>query len=111
MRAGRLDLGIVLGTWQVTTWSSGILTWGAARRGFPTRAEQAQEPTESFRSLPSAATPKVWARSSKVRMKSQLEAEFTAILHLKFPWGRTFRSGKKIASVYFMKTTWITTFY
>lgn len=33
-----------------------ILTPVAARRGFPTRAEQAQEPTESSESLPSAAT-------------------------------------------------------
>ena len=30
-------------------------------------------------------------------MKSQLEAEFTAVLHLKFPWGRTFGSEKKIS--------------
>ena len=90
-----------MGTWQVTSHSSGIRTWGAAERGFPTRAEQAQEPTESFRSFPSAATPKVQARSSKVRMKSQLEAEFTAILHLKFPWGRTFGSEKKKNSEHF----------
>lgn len=53
------SLGVVLGTWQVTSCSSGILTRGAAGRGFPTRAEQAQEPTESFGALPSAATPKV----------------------------------------------------
>ena len=90
-----------MGTWQVTSRSSGILTRGAAERGFPTRAEQAQEPTESFRSLPSAATPKVQARSSKVRMKSQLEAEFMAILHLKFPWGRTFGSEKKNSECFF----------